>query len=106
MLPSTAADAIRAVVRHAKNLRSAEAIFSDIYRANSWDDPDSASGPGSNLEATRHVRATLPGLIKKYDVASVLDVPCGDLFWIIQSIPSEIRYIGGDIVPEIVERNR
>lgn len=63
------------------------------------------SGPGSSLEATRRLRAAFPGLIERYGIRSVLDVPCGDLNWIRECLPKGIQYEGGDLVPELVERN-
>lgn len=78
-------------------------IFTDIYRENRWGDPDSRSGGGSNLGATGVVRAALPGLLQRYDVRSMLDIPCGDFFWLrTLDLPLE-RYIGADIVAPLVE---
>jgi hypothetical protein len=93
--------------RH-KNLSGAteHEIFKKIYESNTWGDRESASGTGSSLKATDHLRIQLPALLKKYNVTSMLDLPSGDFNWM-RSINLEgITYTGADIVPEIVERNQ
>lgn len=45
-------------------------------------------------------------LIKALGVKCLLDVPCGDLHWMSKIDLGEVDYIGGDIVPAIIERNR
>lgn len=83
-----------------------EKIFTDIFQRNSWRDAESRSGTGSNLEATAAIRAALPGLIQKYDIKSMLDIPCGDLHWMSKvDLPLE-QYIGADIVPDLIENIR
>ena len=84
-------------------------IFDTIYRENSWQDPDSRSGTGSNLVQTATIRKAIPDLINQYKVKSMLDVPCGDFFWM-KEIKEELRkkldhYYGGDIVGELVQQN-
>jgi hypothetical protein len=80
-------------------------IFSDYARSNKWGDKDSLSGKGSNLEATAEVRRFLPELLRNLGASSMLDVPCGDFFWMQHVDLSEIDYLGGDIVPELIEAN-
>lgn len=83
----------------------AKAVFSRIYMQNHWGDAESVSGTGSNREQTTAIRAALPALLTSLG-GSILDVPCGDFHWQLEAIPPTIRYIGGDIVPELIERNR
>ena len=52
------------------------------------------------------LRRELPGMLQRLGVASLLDVPCGDLFWLRQTPLQLERYVGGDIVPPLIERNR
>jgi len=66
----------------------------------------SKSGTGSSLEATVNIRESLQGFLKKYDVRSMLDIPCGDFYWMSKMDLAGIKYIGADIVPEIVHDNR
>ncbi len=83
---------------------SPEQIFSAIYETNMWQDPESRSGPGSNLERTRGIRKVLPVLMKKYGVNRLLDAPCGDFNWMnAVQFPEGFTYIGADIVPQLVE---
>lgn len=81
-------------------------IFSDYARSNKWGDRDSRSGKGSNLEATAEVRRVLPVLLRELGATSMLDVPCGDFFWMAQVDLAGIDYLGGDIVPDLIEANR
>jgi SAM-dependent methyltransferase len=87
-------------------LKTPEKIFTEYYRNNYWRDPNSRSGPGSNLEQTAALREALPQLFSKYSIDSILDVPCGDFFWFSKIALSEnITYTGADIVAEIVKQN-
>jgi hypothetical protein len=85
--------------------RSPEGAFFRIYRENKWRDMDSHSGPGSNLIHTENIRKALPLLIEELHCKSLLDVPCGDFFWM-NMIQMDIEYIGGDIIAELIENNR
>jgi hypothetical protein len=44
--------------------------------------------------------------LKETDSRVLLDIPCGDFNWFSEIADSVANYIGGDIVPEIVARNR
>ena len=82
-----------------------EQIFSVHYHNNSWGSNESVSGTGSTYAQTAHIRDYIIFLIQKYNIQSVFDVPCGDFNWfkhIVQHIP---KYIGGDIVPTLIENN-
>jgi hypothetical protein len=81
-------------------------IFSRIYSSNTWDGEDSISGPGSNLEQTRVLVAELPGLLDRFDVHSVLDIPCGDFHWMRHVCLDGIAYTGADIVSPLIEKNK
>ena len=77
-------------------------IFTDIYKNNNWKSEESVSGQGSTLDATIGIRLALPKLFAKFHVKSVLDIPCGDLNWITKVDFGDIKYIGADIVPELI----
>lgn len=79
--------------------------FSRIYKKNHWKDKESRSGAGSNMEQTRIIRETLPKLIAKYKITSLLDIPCGDFYWMKQVDKENTQYIGGDIVEEMINEN-
>ena len=83
-----------------------EARFARIYSTNLWSDPESRSGVGSRLDSTRVLRAELPMALRKLEARVLLDVPCGDFTWMEHVDLTGIEYIGGDIVPSIVEKNQ
>lgn len=80
--------------------------FERIYSTNLWSDPASRSGVGSTLDSTRVLRAELPTALRQLEARVLLDVPCGDFTWMEHLDLSGVEYIGGDIVPSIVEENR
>lgn len=84
----------------------ATAIFTEIYERRLWGGVQSASGTGSDIAATRVLRAKLPELLHQLSVTSVLDIPCGDYLWMSQVDLSGISYIGGDIVRELICENQ
>ena len=88
-----------------KNL-GLEERFARIYSTNLWSDPETRSGVGSTLDSTRVVRAELPKALRKLKAHTLLDAPCGDFGWMQYVDLGGIEYIGGDIVPSIVEENQ
>jgi hypothetical protein len=91
-------------VQHFKNL-SAEEVFTQIYHTNKWGDEESRSGKGSNLERTVELRVRLPKILESLGANSMLDIPCGDFFWMKEmTIPLQ-TYIGADIVKPLIEEN-
>jgi hypothetical protein len=81
-------------------------VFQGIYQRNRWGGAESKSGTGSSLEQTERVREELPSIIKRLGVSSFLDAPCGDFHWLKEiELPIE-RYVGVDLVPEIIESNQ
>jgi hypothetical protein len=83
-----------------------EALFTYYYKSNKWGDSESVSGPGSSLEATENIRRELPLLFGELNIKVLFDAPCGDFNWFRRiEIQPAIRYIGGEIVESIVEKN-
>lgn len=80
--------------------------FIKIYRKNIFGSKESRSGSGSTLEQTAYIREVLPQLFRELEIKTMLDVPCGDFNWMQFMDMSQIDYLGGDIVPEIVEKNQ
>src|SRR5258705_8403375 len=76
--------------------------FRRIHDTNMWGAVASASGLGSELDATAVLRAELPRLFGKLSVTSLLDAPCGDAGWI-NSADLGVRIAGIDIVPSLIE---
>lgn len=94
--------------RHAAELEQLDlaARFERIFSTNLWSDPSSRSGVGSNLEATNTLRLELPRILRTLGARTLLDAPCGDFAWMQHVDLGGIEYIGADIVPAIIERNR
>lgn len=105
-LPSPMTDALRSAKRAIRNRRAPHDVFAQIAESNAWDGTESVSGPGSTMEATRLLRAALPDLLERYVIKSLLDIPCGDAYWISDALPKGVTYTGGDIVPSLVEKAR
>lgn len=87
------------------NSRSTTTVFEGIYQNNNWGNDDSKSGPGSDLARTEVIRKFLPEFLTRINAQTLLDLPCGDLFWLKSLDLNNINYIGGDVVPEIIEKN-
>ena len=85
--------------------RRSESIFTTIYTKNEWGDVESVSGPGSNLEQSLGVREALPALLNEFGVRSILDVPCGDFWWMKEVELDVEHYVGADVVKELVDSN-
>lgn len=83
-----------------------EKVFTKIYRKNSWGSKDSVSGTGSDNIQTREISQQLPTVLAQYEIASMLDIPCGDFNWMQHVELGNVSYTGADIVSEIIERNR
>lgn len=86
-------------------MRTMEQIFNEIYYKNFWKDHNSVSGPGSTLVETEIVRAYLPDVIKRLGIHTMLDVPCGDYFWM-RLVDLGAYYVGADIVLDLVSSNQ
>lgn len=85
--------------------QSRDKIFTRFYHRNRWGDPQSRSGTGSNLLQTRTLVEELPGLIRQFRCASLLDAPCGDFLWM-SRVELGCDYLGCDIVEELVADNQ
>jgi hypothetical protein len=84
-----------------------EEIWSKSMAENSQLGLESISGVGSTLRYTENLRKELPHLIEKFSIKSIFDAPCGDMNWMsvfLNNYP--IKYIGGDIVNQVVDSNQ
>ena len=77
--------------------------FRRIYETNLWGSEQSRSGHGSAADQTAHLRERLPELLRRYEIRTLLDIPCGDFGWMRNVDLGEVDYTGADIVPAIVE---
>ncbi len=83
-----------------------QVIFSEYFHTNRWSNTHSRSGAGSGLNGPRAIRETLPAILAELDIKTLLDVPCGDFFWMQDIDIQDCRYIGCDIVEPLIEANR
>ncbi len=83
--------------------------FSNIFTKDLWQSnrkyKESKSGAGSFLKNTKNVRRDIPDLLNKYEIESLLDIPCGDMNWI-SKLDLNVDYTGADIVPELIAENQ
>lgn len=85
---------------------SRQAVFTNIYRDNIWQNAESRSGPGSTVARTAPLRPVLLALFEELGVRSLLDAPCGDFNWMKEMPLGEIQYTGVDVVVDVIERNQ
>lgn len=85
--------------------KSREDIFTRIYQKNSWKGKESVSGRGSDMDETEELLLQLPLLLKKYQIKTVIDLPCGDFNWMQHLDYDFDHYTGIDIVEEIIQSN-
>jgi len=83
-----------------------EKAFTNTYDKRLWEAEGSRSGLGSSLEYTKNIRVQLIKLIKSLKIKNVLDLSCGDWFWM-KEIKDELpTYKGLDVVNELIEVNK
>jgi hypothetical protein len=80
--------------------------FDSIFRENKWGAKESVSGPGSTLKATAQIARAIPRLLHDYQIKTILDIPCGDFNWMRTVNLEDTKYIGADIVADLIARNR
>lgn len=83
-----------------------EGVFKDIFQNKYWGSGESVSGSGSSLNNTSRLIHELPMLLARYNIRSILDIPCGDFHWMSTTDLSDIDYIGADIVADLVAQNK
>jgi len=86
--------------------RKYEDEFTSLYESKYWGSDESVSGGGSSIAETGVIRRELASLLRELDIKSILDVPCGDFHWMSKVELCGTRYMGGDIVKDIVKKNQ
>jgi glycosyltransferase involved in cell wall biosynthesis len=81
-------------------------VFGGIYRRNAWGETESVSGRGSTRARGADFIADLIALLRRLETRMLLDAPCGDFNWIAEAADCVERYVGIDVVPELIEHNR
>jgi hypothetical protein len=79
--------------------------FAGVFSKNAFGGEVSLSGRGSDFDQTIRIQEQLPGLLRKYDVTSLTDLPCGDQNWISKVPMDGISYVGADIVRDLISNN-
>src|SRR5262249_19820727 len=100
----TMLDRIRAMAERPFAAQAMKRTFTRKFEKHVSCEMDALSGPGSDLVQTRAIRARLPALLRELNVRTMLDVPCGDWFWM-KTLDLDVDYIGADIVDALIERN-
>jgi hypothetical protein len=85
--------------------RAMQSTFTSIMKKNLWLSQESVSGTGSTWRRTAQLRWRLRTLFADLGIRRLLDVPCGDLNWLIDIVDELELYIGADIVEELVVRH-
>ncbi|MFT4300204.1 MAG: class I SAM-dependent methyltransferase [Desulfovibrio sp.] len=111
--PEALAQNINPLLHYIQNFRQAAALasqtdidFDQIYHCGGFGGNESCSGTGSSLQQTEKLRTELQKIFFKYSIKSVLDIPCGDCHWISSMDFTDIAYTGGDIVADLIEKNK
>ena len=83
-----------------------EAVFAAMVAQYRAFGDESLSGPGSCLAQTSELRERLPLLFEDLQIRSLVDAPCGDFNWMKEMRLGLDRYIGADILGDIVAENQ
>ncbi len=86
--------------------RDSQKLFTRIFKENAWGGKESVSGTGSSIDQTQIVIETLPKIFAEFNIATMLDLPCGDFFWMKNADLSQVKYTGGDLVQELIQQNQ
>ena len=78
---------------------------SKIYKKNLWKGQDSLSGEGSDAPHVGTISDALPGLFNEFNITTLLDIPCGDFFWMKNVDLTGVEYFGADLVKPLVQEN-
>lgn len=95
-------------IRRRKNIftnKSISETFTYINEKEYWQSEESVSGDGSEVEVTEELIKRLNEFLKKKDIDSILDIPCGDFNWMQNVNLANLNYIGGDIVNLLIDKN-
>lgn len=86
--------------------KSTEETFTQIFEQNTWGSDQSISGQGSTIQLSENAIDFINQIILEFSITSILDLPCGDFHWMQEVDLSNTKYIGGDIVPQLIDENQ
>lgn len=81
-------------------------FFRQVYLRSLWGALHSKSGLGSEGDFAKQKKSILGDIIGSYEIKTVLDIGCGDFYWMKDLCQSLDGYTGIDIVPEMISSNR
>ncbi len=96
------------LARAANARRPIREVFRDVYTRNQWGGVrgDFHSGPGSEEGQAKAYAAAVREFVRQHCIKTVVDLGCGDYrVGQMLKVPG-VHYIGVDLVPELIERNR
>lgn len=96
---------IISIIKKIQNHLGRKFRFNKYYFFNGFAGNESISGEGSGDKQTNTLRNQLPKLLKKYNIKSMVDAPCGDNYWINKLNITNICYTGIDIVEVLIKKN-
>ena len=90
-------------------------VFDDVYAKRKWSNEGDGSGPGSTVEFTRALRATLTQHVRELGAGldrpvTFVDAPCGACVWTeawleeLRQAELPLRYFGYDVASEPVRK--
>lgn len=86
--------------------RGIKEIFNEIHYKNLCDGWESISGSGASIEQTREIIKELPNVLKELKIKTILDLPCGDFHWMKEVNLGTERYVGADILEQLISANQ
>lgn len=81
-------------------------VFDRIYHGREWGDGESVSGPGSTTARAGAFTGEVVALLSEIKAESLLDAGCGDFNWMKELELGSSRYIGIDVVSELISKNQ
>jgi SAM-dependent methyltransferase len=79
--------------------------FETVYFENLWENEESVSGDGSTLKCSELYLSFLKGFVTNNDIKNILDLGCGDFNLMKHFDYEDIKYLGVDLVKELIEKN-
>lgn len=87
------------------NIDNEQDIFNRIYQKNLWYSKESVSGKGSETLSVKNISENLPKILSDLNITTIVDAPCGDFLWMNQLKYKFNKYIGIDIVDDLIKEN-
>ena len=83
--------------------------FDKVFDNNLWNGEQSRSGPGSEGICANDKILCLKFILQKFNIKSIVDIGCGDMFWMKDLIVENsdvISYIGVDVSHSVIKENK